>query len=97
MQRVDNHNCSCFRTDSPVKKKEVKDAFLPILARLHSVPSDSSRMFSEHHWSEAALEERMVLLRLPVLAERRFRAIQAHCNALFEPHWVISGNTKAGN
>ncbi|MBW1213001.1 hypothetical protein KYI92_05595 [Pantoea allii] len=38
----------------------------------------------------------MVLLRLPVLAERRFRTIQAHSNALFEPHCVISDETNAG-
>ncbi|WP_256852180.1 hypothetical protein [Pantoea sp. Fr+CA_20] len=96
MQRVDNHNCSCFRTDSPVKKKEVKDAFLPVLARLHSISPDYSWTFSKHHWSEAALEGCMVLLRLPVLAERRFRTIQAHSNAFFEPHCVISDETNAG-
>ena len=82
----------------PIQQDAVSgDAFLSVLARLHSIPPDSSWMLSKHHWSEAALEERMVLLRLPVLAERRFRAIQTHCNVLFEPHWVISGNTKAGN
>jgi len=80
MQRVDNHNCSCFRTDSPVKKKEVKDAFLPILARLHSVPSYSSRMFSKHQWIEAALKECLEVICLPTCSGRT----------------TFSGNAKVG-
>lgn len=73
------------------------DAFLSVIARLHSVPSDPSWTFSTHQWDEAALEGCLDLLRLPAQAERQFRAMQKHSNVLFEPHCVISGDTNAGN
>ncbi|MGG6102213.1 phosphotransferase family protein [Pantoea allii] len=82
----------------PIQQDAVAgDDFLSVLARLHSVPSDSSWTFSKHQWSEAALEECLILLCLPVQTERRFRAMQPHSNVLFEPHCVISGDTNAGN
>ncbi len=73
------------------------DAFLSVIARLHSVPSDPSWTFSTHQWDEAALEGCLDMLRLPAQAERQFRAMHKHSNVLFEPHCVISGDTNAGN
>ncbi|MGP2444876.1 phosphotransferase family protein [Pantoea ananatis] len=82
----------------PIQQDAVTgDAFLSVIARLHSVPPDPSWTFSIHQWDEAALEGCLALLRLPAQAERQFRAMQKHSNVLFEPHCVISGDTNAGN
>ncbi|WP_054688203.1 phosphotransferase family protein [Pantoea stewartii] len=82
----------------PIQQDAVTgDAFLSVLARLHSVPRDPSWTFSTHRWDEAALESCLDLLRLPAEAERQLRAMHKHSNVLFEPHCVISGDTNAGN
>ncbi len=82
----------------PIQQDAVTgDAFLSVIARLHSVPPDPSWTFSTHQWDEAELEGCLALLRLPAQAERQFRAMRKHSNVLFEPHCVISGDTNAGN
>ncbi|PXV76586.1 phosphotransferase family protein [Pantoea sp. PNA 03-3] len=82
----------------PIQQDAVTgDAFLSVLARLHSVPPDPSWTFSTHRWDEAALESCLDLLRLPAEAERQLRAMQKHSNVLFEPYCMISGDTNAGN
>ncbi|ERM15494.1 hypothetical protein L585_04300 [Pantoea ananatis BRT175] len=55
----------------PIQQDAVTgDAFLSVLARLHSVPPDPSWTFSTHRWDEAALESCLDLLLLPAEAER---------------------------
>lgn len=74
----------------PIQQDAVTgDAFLSVLARLHSVSPDPLWTFSTHQWDEAALEGCLDMPRLPAQAERHFRAMQRHSNVLFEPHCVI--------
>lgn len=82
----------------PIQQDAVSgDAFLSVLARLHSFPPAPSWTFSPHQWDEAALEQCLELLCLPAKAEQQFRAMQRQSDVLFEPHCVISGDTNAGN
>ncbi|MCS2154396.1 aminoglycoside phosphotransferase [Scandinavium goeteborgense] len=74
-----------------------RDGVLEILSRLHSYPPDSSWVYHNHTWSEVALEKSLILLALPGRAAKQLRYFQQASDALFSGHFLISGDSNAGN